>query len=61
MDCKLRRGTLTPELMAVNLESYFRTKKVALVSYSQSVRHTHAQWASGEGTDSLELRATDRR
>ena len=45
-------GTLTPELMAVNPESLCRTSKVAKISHGPSVRHSHARWASGEGTDS---------
>ena len=45
-------GTLTPELMAVNPESLCRTSKVATISHGPSVRHSHARWASGEGTDS---------
>ena len=44
--------TLTPELMAVNPESLCRTSKVATISHGPSVRHSHARWASGEGTDS---------
>ena len=45
-------GTLTPELMAVNPESHCRTSKVATISHGPSVRHSHARWASGEGTNS---------
>ena len=45
-------GTLTPELMAVNPESYCGTSKVATISHGPSVGHSHARWASGEGTDS---------
>jgi len=39
-------------LMAVNPESHCRTSKVATISHGPSVRHSHARWASGEGTDS---------
>jgi len=45
-------GTLTPELIAVNPESHCRTSKVATISHGPSVRHSHARWASGEGTGS---------
>jgi len=38
--------------MAVNPESLCRTSKVATISHGPSVRHSHARWASGEGTDS---------
>ena len=31
---------------------YFRTSNVATISHGPSVRHSHARWASGEGTDS---------
>jgi hypothetical protein len=44
--------TLTPELTAVNPESHCRSSKVATISHGPSVRHSHARWASGEGTDS---------
>jgi hypothetical protein len=36
----------------VNPESHCRTSKVATISHGPSVRHSHARWASGEGTDS---------
>jgi hypothetical protein len=32
--------------------SLCRTSKVATISHGPSVRHSHARWASGEGTDS---------
>ena len=51
-------GTLTLELMAVNPASYCRTSEVAITSRSPCARHSHAWWASGERTDSQELRAS---
>ena len=56
----LVRVRVTPELIAVNPESHCRTSKMATISHGPSMRHSHARWASGEGTDSWELRATDR-
>jgi len=40
-------GTLTPELMAMNPESYCRTSKVATISHGPSVRHSHALMHGG--------------
>jgi hypothetical protein len=54
-------GTLTPELMAMNPESFCRTTEMALTSRGPSMRQSHARRASGRNRVPREFGPPDHR